>query len=53
MDGGCEAGFERGSEHLGGEGRGGEAGAIPARVSVRVRPTATAGLANDVEYVNP
>ena len=29
-----------------------EAGAMPANVSVKIRPTVTAGFANDVEDVN-
>ena len=31
---------------------GAEAGAMPAKVSVRLRATVTAGLANEVEAVN-
>ena len=31
---------------------GAEPGAMPAAVSLRVRPTVTAGLANDVDDVN-
>jgi hypothetical protein len=29
-----------------------EAGAMPAKVLLKIRPTLTAGLANDVEEVN-
>ena len=31
---------------------GAEAGAMPAKVSVNIRPTVTAGLAKEVELVN-
>jgi hypothetical protein len=47
-----ESGDERQSEECSADLGGDETGAIPAKVSVKIRPTATAGLANDVLLVN-
>ena len=43
---------EHGSQQLGRDERGTEAGAMPAKVSVNLRPMVTAGFAKDVEEVN-
>ncbi len=43
---------KHGSRGLRGEKAGCGAGAMPAKVSVKTRPTVTAGLAKDVELVN-
>ena len=41
------------ADELGGDERGTEAGAMPAKVSVKTRPMVTAGLANEVEDGEP
>ncbi|MGH3568135.1 MAG: hypothetical protein ACRDRH_19330 [Pseudonocardia sp.] len=47
-----QADAESSADELGHDEGGTEAGAIPAKVSLKIRSMVTAGLANDVEEVN-